>query len=70
MTKPTVMKRALASAHLPGNLKLFLFGFYRKVSKRMTGIKSDDIHTTHTQNNNYQDADRAQAHRMDGQSGK
>lgn len=32
MTKPTVMKRALASAHLPGNLKLFLFGFYRKVS--------------------------------------
>lgn len=46
MTKPTVMKRALASAHLPGNLKLFLFGFYRKVSKRMTGIKSDDNEKT------------------------
>lgn len=47
MTKPTVMKRALASAHLPGNIKLFLFGFYRKVSsKRMTGIKSDDNEKT------------------------
>ena len=41
MTKPTVMKRALASAHLPSDIKLFLFGFYRKVSKRMTGIKSE-----------------------------
>lgn len=47
MTKPTVMERALASAHLPGNIKLFLFGFYRKVSsKRMTGIKSDDNEKT------------------------
>ena len=47
MTKPTVMKRTLASTHLPGNLKLFLFGFYRKVSsKRMTGIKSDDNEKT------------------------
>ena len=47
MTKPTVMKRALASAHLPSNIKLFLFGFYRKVSsKRMTGIKSDDNEKT------------------------
>ena len=46
MTKPTVMMRALASAHLPSDIKLFLFGFYRKVSKRMTGIKSDDNEKT------------------------
>ena len=57
MTKLTVMKRALALAHLPGNIKLFLFGFYRRVSgKRMTRRKSDDnektfiprIHKTNT----------------------
>ena len=47
MTKLTVMKRALALAHLPGNIKLFLFGFYRRVSgKRMTRIKSDDNEKT------------------------
>lgn len=47
MTKLTVMKRALALAHLPGNIKLFLFGFYRRVSgKRMTRRKSDDKEKT------------------------
>ena len=47
MTKPTVMKRALALTHLPGNIKLFLFGFYKKVSSnQMTGIKSDDNEKT------------------------
>ena len=47
MTKPTVMKRALALSHLPGNIKLFLFGFYRRVSgKRMTRRKSDDNEKT------------------------
>ena len=30
MTKPTVMMRALASAHLPSDIKLFLFGFLQK----------------------------------------
>lgn len=47
MTKLTVMKRALALAHLPGNIKLFLFGFYRRVSgKRINRIKSDDNEKT------------------------
>ena len=34
MTKLNVLKRALASAHLPGDIKLFFFGLYRKDSEK------------------------------------